>query len=79
MTNTKENVRLANGYMAFDYQQYYYNDYNVKGNNPDCKHPTFTDKSGVTMRQPYFNRYCDTCGYRKLFTMYAKFVKKGRR
>ena len=78
MTNTKENKRLDNGYMAFDYQQYFYNDYNEKGNDPTCKHPTFTDKSGVSMRQPYFNRYCDTCGYRKLFTMYAKYCKKNK-
>ena len=75
MTNTKENVRLANGYKSFDYQEYCYNDYNVKGNNPNCNHTTYTEvhsKGAV-------NKYCTDCGYRRLFIVYAKYMKKGKR
>ena len=75
MTTLKENIRLANGYMAFDHEPLHYNDYNVKGDNPNCNHPTFTEKSGNNA----VNKYCSVCGYRRLFIKYAKHIKKGRR
>ena len=67
---------IANGYQLWSHVPQFYNDYNEKGNDPTCKHETWTDKWGVSTRQPYFNRYCDTCGYRKLFVKYAKYCKK---
>ena len=71
---------IANGYSAWGHVPQYYCDYNVAGNDPTCKHESWTDKVGESVgRQPYFNRYCDSCGYRKLFTMYAKYCKKGKR
>ncbi|NDB61382.1 hypothetical protein EB001_23530 [bacterium] len=72
MTNTKENVKLNNGYYGFDHEQYHYNDYNVKGNNPNCKHPTYTEVRSSTS----VNKYCTECGYRRLFILYAKYRKK---
>ena len=73
---------IVNGYSSWNYVSQYYNDYNVKGNDPNCKHETWTDVQGVSTRQPYFNRYCDKCVYRKLFVKYAKYcrnTKKGGR
>ena len=78
MINKLDNV-IANGYSAWGHVPQYYNDYNVKGNDPTCKHESWTDVQGIATKQPYFNRYCDKCGYRKLFVMYAKNVKKGRK
>lgn len=72
MTNTKVNNRLDNGYMAFDYEAKHYNDFNEKGNNPTCNHPTYTEKSSKWA----VNKYCTECGYRRLFILYAKYRKK---
>lgn len=72
---------IANGYSAWGHVPYYYNDYNEKGNDPTCKHETWTDHHGG-LSQPIINRYCDKCGYRKLFIKYAKYcrtTKKGGR
>jgi len=54
----------------------YYNDYNVKGNDPTCKHEAYTDTASNSVSMPSFNRYCDSCGYRKLFIKYARFSPK---
>ena len=67
------------GYKSWSHVLYFYNDYNVKGNDPNCKHESWTDVQGESTRQPYFNRYCDSCGYRKLFIKYAKYCKKGKK
>jgi hypothetical protein len=72
-------VASVNGYTSWSHVAYFYNDYNVKGNDPTCKHPTWTDIQGESVRQPYFNRYCDTCGYRKLFVKYAKYCRTNKR
>lgn len=75
------NKVIANGYHAWGHVPYYYNDYNVMGSDPTCKHPTWTDNHGGTT-QPIINRYCDSCGYRKLFIKYAKYCrtsKKGKK
>jgi hypothetical protein len=86
MTNTNIvkalDSAIVSGYKSWSHVPYHYNDYNVKGNDPTCKHESWTDVQGVSTRQPYFNRYCDSCGYRKLFVMYAKYcrtTKKGRK
>lgn len=65
-------------YSAWGHVSQYYNDYNVKGNDPTCKHTTWTDVHGG-LSQPTINRYCDNCGYRKLFIKYAKYCKKGKK
>ena len=75
-------AKIANGYTSWGHVAYFYNDYNVKGNDPNCKHESWTDVQGEYTNQPYFNRYCDSCGYRKLFVKYAKYcrtTKKGKK
>ena len=72
---TTLNVKLNNGYYGFDHEQYHYNDYNVKGNDPNCKHPTYTE----VRNDRSVNKYCTECGYRRLFIKYAKYLKKGRK
>lgn len=69
-------AKIAGGYTSWSHVATFYNDYNVKGNDPTCKHESWTDIQGESVRQPYFNRYCDSCGYRKLFVKYAKFCSK---
>jgi len=69
MKKIKEYKRLSNGYMSFDYEEKHYYDYHEKGNDPNCIHKTYkevTSKSSV-------NKYCQNCGYRKLFILYAKY------
>lgn len=78
ITNALDSA-IEGGYTSWSHVAYFYNDYNVVGNDPTCKHPTWTDVQGVSTRQPYFNRYCDTCGYRKLFVKYAKYCKKTKK
>jgi hypothetical protein len=73
--NTKVNVRLANGYMSFDKVDTYYNDYNVRGNDPTCKHPTYRVEIKNDSK-PSINHYCEICGYRRLFLKYAKHMRK---
>lgn len=72
MTTLNKNVKLNNGYYGFDHEQYHYNDYNVKGNDSNCKHPTYTEVRSKTS----VNKYCSVCGYRRLFIKYAKYLKK---
>lgn len=57
-------------YLTFEY----YNDYNVKGNIKDCKHQYFNRV--VSSNGNVVNHYCCDCNMRKLFTKYAKFIKK---
>ena len=81
ITNIKNalDAKIEGGYTSWSHVAYFYNDYNVKGNDPNCKHTTWTDVQGESTRQPYFNRYCDSCGYRKLFVKYAKYCKKTKK
>ena len=72
MTTLKVNNRLDNGYMAFDYEAKHYNDFNEKGSDPNCKHETYTEKSSKWA----VNKYCATCGYRRLFILYSQYRKK---
>ena len=65
-------------YSSWGYVAYYYNDYNVAGNDPTCKHPTWTDHHEA-YSQPIINRYCDSCGYRKLFIKYARYCRKTKK
>lgn len=67
---------ITTGYNSWSHVLYFYNDYNVKGNDPNCKHTAWTDVQAGTTTRPAFNRYCDSCGYRKLFIKYAKYCKK---
>jgi hypothetical protein len=81
VTNALDSV-ISSGYKSWSHVPYYYNDYNVAGNDPTCKHTAWTDTHASNVKQPYFNRYCDSCGYRKLFIKYAKYcrtTKKGGR
>lgn len=81
VTNALDSV-ISTGYNSWSHVPYYYNDYNVKGNDPTCKHTTWTDTHVTDTKQPYLNRYCDSCGFRKLFVKYAKYcrtTKKGGR
>jgi len=78
ITNALDSA-IEGGYTSWSHVAYFYNDYNVVGNDPTCKHPTWTDVQGNYTTQPYFNRYCDTCGYRKLFVKYAKYCKKTKK
>jgi hypothetical protein len=75
MTNTKVNERKPNGYMSFDQVDTYYNDYNVRGNDPTCKHLTYRVEIQNDSK-PSINHYCETCGYRRLFLKYAKHMRK---
>ena len=65
-------------YSSWGYVSQYYNDYNVVGNDPTCKHLTWTDHH-ANYSQPIINRYCDSCGYRKLFIKYAKYCRNKKR
>jgi hypothetical protein len=80
MTNTNIikalDSAIAKGYQSWSHVSEFYCDYNVKGNDPTCKHESWTDTWGVYTNQPHFNRYCDKCGYRKLFVKYAKYCSK---